>query len=162
MSGNYKLEQRGGGYQKLWEIAAASVSVKKVRCSNHNLLLKTGQLCPPCVPSPAHQLQGFGPGILPVIVFEVVDTLPFDGLLQDLRLAAAELLPHLHQPGRGAKNELTLKTWLMHKPCFGGNGESQLACLRCDNSSTYSYQRKKIRKKKMQSSVSFFFFWNCS
>lgn len=38
------------------EIAAASVSIKKVRCSNHSLLLKTGRLCPPCVPSPTHQL----------------------------------------------------------------------------------------------------------
>lgn len=38
--------------------------------------------------------------IVPVIVFKVVDTLAFDGLLQDLWLTAAELLTHLHQPGR--------------------------------------------------------------
>lgn len=38
--------------------------------------------------------------ILPVIVFKIVDALPFDGLLQDLRLTAAKLLAHLHQPGR--------------------------------------------------------------
>lgn len=48
------------------------------------------------------QHQAFRPERLPVVVFEVVDALPFDGLLQDLGLAAAELLPHLHQPARGA------------------------------------------------------------
>lgn len=36
--------------------------------------------------------------ISPVIVLKVVDTLAFNGFLQDLRLTAAELLPHLHQP----------------------------------------------------------------
>lgn len=34
-----------------------------------------------------------------MVVFEVVDALPLDGLLKDFRLAAAELLTHLHQPG---------------------------------------------------------------
>lgn len=34
-----------------------------------------------------------------MVVLEVVDALPLDGLLEDLRLAATELLPHLHQPG---------------------------------------------------------------
>lgn len=42
--------------------------------------------------------------VSPVIVLEVVDTLPFDGLLQDLGPAAAELLPHLHQPGTPVDN----------------------------------------------------------
>lgn len=40
-----------------------------------------------------------------MIVFKVVDTLPFDGLLQDLRLAAAELLADLHQPGRDSEKK---------------------------------------------------------
>lgn len=34
-----------------------------------------------------------------MVVLEVVDALPLDGLLQDFRLTAAELLAHLHQPG---------------------------------------------------------------
>lgn len=42
----------------------------------------------------------FGNGlfILPVIVLKVVYTLSLNGLLQHLRLAAAEFLSHLHQP----------------------------------------------------------------
>lgn len=34
-----------------------------------------------------------------MVVLEVVDALPLDGLLEDFGLAATELLSHLHQPG---------------------------------------------------------------
>lgn len=68
-------------------ILAASGIVKKFLRSNHNLLLNTES----DHPSPLRglrasvlQLQGFCPKLSPVIVLEIVDTLPFDGLLQDL------------------------------------------------------------------------------
>lgn len=98
-----------------------------------------------CVLSTVTQLQGFRPELLPVIVFEVVDTLPFDGLLQDLWLAATELLPHLHQPGSGAKNKLTLSTWFI-SVLKGEIVEIQMPYLRCDNISTHFSQTKIMKK----------------
>lgn len=75
-------------------------------------LRATRASCPPFI--------SFHPKPLPVVVFEVVDTLPFDGLLQDLRPAATELLPHLHQSGGEEEDDLSRTVKLYMTPICDG------------------------------------------